>query len=77
MPLKDIDAAAWRALTTEPRRYGFHATIKAPFRLAEDASPSDLSAALAELADAEKPFAAGQLAVSTLTLGEAAAASSR
>ena len=66
-----FDAAAWRDLTTEPRRYGFHATIKAPFRLAEDASLSDLSAALAELAHAERPFAAGRLAVSTLALGEA------
>jgi 2'-5' RNA ligase len=66
-----FDAAAWRDMTTEPRRYGFHATIKAPFRLAEDASLSDLSTALAELAHAEKPFAAGRLAVSTLALGEA------
>ena len=23
---------AWRKLTSEPRRYGFHATLKAPFR---------------------------------------------
>ena len=68
-----FDAAAWRDLTTEPRRYGFHATIKAPFRLAEDTSLSDLSAALAELAHAEKPFAAGPLAVSTLALGEGTA----
>ena len=45
-----FDAAAWRDMTTEPRRYGFHATIKAPFRLAEDPSLSDLSTALAELA---------------------------
>jgi hypothetical protein len=67
-----FDAAAWRDMTTEPRRYGFHATIKAPFRLAEDASLSDLSAALAELSHAERPFAAGRLAVSTLALGEAA-----
>src|SRR6266436_2078374 len=30
-----VDAGAWRELTREPRRYGFHATLKAPFRLAE------------------------------------------
>ena len=60
-------------MTTEPRRYGFHATIKAPFRLAEDASLADLSAALAELARQSRPFAAGPLAVSTLALGEAGA----
>src|SRR5262245_32350237 len=29
-----LDAKTWRALTEEPRRYGFHATLKAPFRLA-------------------------------------------
>jgi 2'-5' RNA ligase len=68
-----FDAAAWRDMTAEPRRYGFHATIKAPFRLAEEASLSDLSTALAELAHAEKPFAAGRLAVSTLALGEGSA----
>jgi hypothetical protein len=27
--------ADFHALTDEPRRYGFHATLKAPFRLAE------------------------------------------
>ena len=60
-------------MTSEPRRYGFHATIKAPFRLAEDASLSDLSAALAALAHANRPFAAGPLAVSALSLAEGAA----
>jgi hypothetical protein len=31
-----VDApAGWEAITAEPRRYGFHATIKPPFRLAE------------------------------------------
>jgi len=68
-----FDAEAWRSLTTEPRRYGFHATIKAPFRLAEDASFAELSATLAELARDEKPFAVGRLAVSTLALGPAGA----
>ena len=67
-----FDAAAWRGMTTEPGRYGFHATIKAPFRLSEDTSLSDLSAALAELAQQSRPFGAGPLAVSTLTLGESA-----
>ncbi len=33
-------------LTSDPRRYGFHGTIKAPFRLAEDVSRGELSAAL-------------------------------
>jgi hypothetical protein len=29
-----VDAGTWHELTSEPRRYGFHATLKAPFRLA-------------------------------------------
>ncbi|MEI6097527.1 MAG: DUF1045 domain-containing protein [Alphaproteobacteria bacterium] len=33
-------------LTADPRKYGFHGTIKAPFRLAEGLTQSDLSAAL-------------------------------
>ncbi len=68
-----FDAETWRAMTTEPRRYGFHATIKAPFRLADDASLSDLSAKLAELARGARPFVAGPLVVSTLALGDDAA----
>src|SRR5271163_3354025 len=30
------------AVTADPCRYGFHATLKAPFRLAEGATESDL-----------------------------------
>lgn len=29
----ELSAAEWSALTREPRTYGFHATLKAPFRL--------------------------------------------
>jgi putative phosphonate metabolism protein len=34
--------AAWSDLTAEPRRYGFHATLKAPFHLAKEAGESEL-----------------------------------
>ena len=37
-PVPDFDATALDALTAEPRRYGFHATLKPPFRLAEGRS---------------------------------------
>ncbi len=37
-------------LTVTPRRYGFHGTIKPPFRLAEGTSAGDLSDAVAGLA---------------------------
>jgi putative phosphonate metabolism protein len=37
-----VEQAAWRDLTGEPRRYGFHATLKAPFHLAGQAAESEL-----------------------------------
>ncbi|MCO5089718.1 DUF1045 domain-containing protein [Bosea sp. (in: a-proteobacteria)] len=36
------DPATWPELTQEPRRYGFHATLKAPFELAEGRSEDEL-----------------------------------
>jgi hypothetical protein len=47
IPLWDGEAAddvAWRRLTAEPRRYGFHATLKAPFRLRATLCERDLAA---------------------------------
>lgn len=38
------DPAQWPALTDEPRRYGFHATLKAPFELANGRSEEQLRA---------------------------------
>jgi 2'-5' RNA ligase len=48
----------WRGLTAEPRRYGFHATVKAPFRLAAGLDEDALVAALHGFARAESPFTA-------------------
>lgn len=49
---KDLDHPAatgafpdWHALTADPRKYGFHATLKAPFLLRDGASEADLVAA--------------------------------
>jgi hypothetical protein len=39
------DAALWRELTQEPRRYGFHATLKAPFHLAPACTEAQLAGA--------------------------------
>ena len=44
------DIPAWDELTREPRTYGFHATLKAPFRLVADACERDLCATLDRLA---------------------------
>jgi putative phosphonate metabolism protein len=43
--------ADWRALTEDPRRYGFHATLKAPMALADGSSERELLAACAKFAD--------------------------
>ena len=42
--------AAVDAMTVDARRYGFHATLKAPFRLAEGRTPEELGAAVARFA---------------------------
>ncbi|KAF0174642.1 MAG: hypothetical protein FD162_1080 [Rhodobacteraceae bacterium] len=48
-PLADI--------TAEPRKYGFHGTIKPPFRLAEAVTPDLLHDAVASLAASLRPVA--------------------
>jgi hypothetical protein len=48
MPFADpcgMSESAWREATREPRRYGFHATLKAPFRLRDGVSEDQLLAA--------------------------------
>ena len=64
------DAEAWRSLVAEPRRYGFHATLKAPFRLNPAWSLRDLEARIATLARKIEPFDAGLLRISRLPVGD-------
>jgi 2'-5' RNA ligase len=64
------EAETWRALVAEPRRYGFHATLKAPFRLNPAWSLRDLEAGMATLARKTEPFDAGSLRVSRFPAGE-------
>lgn len=45
-----IDPADWRAMTEEPRRYGFHGTLKAPFHLAEGFDQAKLLGAVERIA---------------------------
>jgi putative phosphonate metabolism protein len=44
------DAVNWNELTARPRRYGFHATLKAPFHLAPSCSERQLVSALQSFA---------------------------
>ncbi len=48
---------AMLAFTAEPRRYGFHATLKAPFMLAEGRTPDELAARLEAFALRQQSFA--------------------
>ena len=43
-------------ITAEPRRYGFHATLKPPFALKQKSSLSALEAAVEVLAESFRPF---------------------
>ena len=51
-----FDLAQITAWTAEPRQYGFHATLKPPFELAEGVEPEDLLAAAAMFASMRPPF---------------------
>ncbi len=61
---------AWRKLTGEPRRYGFHATLKAPFRLRADLDVFALLDAVANFARKRAVFDAGRLCVGHMAAGE-------
>jgi putative phosphonate metabolism protein len=53
-------------VTVAPRVYGFHATLKAPMRLAPGCTEVDLLAQVQRLAAAHPPVAVGELAVAAL-----------
>jgi putative phosphonate metabolism protein len=52
--------------TAAPRRYGFHATLKAPFRLAEGRSEGELIAALSRFAAEREPVTVERIALARL-----------
>lgn len=55
-PTPDGLPAPLAKITKTPRKYGFHATIKPPFRLAEGRSEAGLASALEQLADQMPPI---------------------
>ena len=64
-----IDGAAswpWAKLVSEPRRYGFHATLKPPFRLAAGQRAADLERALASFAADHDAVPLGDLVIREL-----------
>jgi hypothetical protein len=58
--------AAVDAMTVDARRYGFHATLKAPFRLAEGRTPEELDAAVARFAAGTAAAVVPQLTLARL-----------
>lgn len=60
-----VDAHPFRLLTQDPRRYGWHATLKAPFELQPGTSVSSLLRRLQEVAQGLPAFDLPRLQVST------------
>lgn len=60
------DHAVFSDVTAEPRRYGFHATLKAPFELSEKRSEADLAKAFADFAATRHAFDIPKLVVGSL-----------
>jgi putative phosphonate metabolism protein len=56
----------WPALTEDPRRYGFHATLKAPFHLADGRSEAELIEAAAVFATQRIVFEVPRLALNLI-----------
>jgi putative phosphonate metabolism protein len=65
----DIEQALpdWGELTQDPRKYGFHATLKAPMALADGKSEAELLAACAEFAATPRPVPMIKPVVNTIS----------
>jgi len=65
--LDGISPEELKRLTAQPTRYGFHATLKAPFRLADGCDEAMLSSRLHTLAKTLAPVLLGPLRVASLS----------
>ena len=54
--IKGISSSYFFNVTKTPRRYGFHATLKAPFRLNKEFTLKDLCSKIQRLSALSKPF---------------------
>lgn len=61
-----FDAVALAGLTADPRRYGFHATLKAPFALADGRSEAELVAEIGRFVAEAEPFEIPEIIVGRL-----------
>jgi 2'-5' RNA ligase len=58
-----FERSTWRGMTARPRAYGFHATLKAPFRLAPQTTEAELQNELEKFSQLQQRFDLGPLAV--------------
>jgi len=65
-PVGGVDSLTWAEFVREPRVYGFHATLKAPFYLANGGSEDSLKDAVREFAANCAAVAVGELVVREL-----------
>jgi putative phosphonate metabolism protein len=65
-PIDGLDPVLLARATVEPRRYGFHATLVAPFRLAPGIDGEQLIKAFSAFAASRTPVAAGPLRVAAI-----------
>lgn len=63
---RQTDLPGLNDITMTPRKYGFHGTLKPPFRLAVDRSVDELQTAAADLAGRCAPARSGGLLLTTL-----------
>lgn len=64
--IENVSTAAMHQLTTDARRYGFHATLKAPFRLAQGFSEAHLVAMAHSFSSLENAFEVRDIGVHLL-----------
>ena len=57
----------WRDLTRDPRKFGFHATLKAPLSLAHGKTEAELLAACESFADTPRPIPVIRAVVSSIS----------
>lgn len=65
--LSNISSADWESATAAPRRYGFHATLKPPFRLAEGTSEGELLSAVQTYSAGTAPVILGDLRIARIS----------
>jgi len=62
-----LDPERLPAITAEPRRYGFHGTLKPPMALIDDITEADFLAAVGRFAATQRAFSAPSLTLTALS----------